>query len=363
MNNTIQHLEEVDHSYIRYANVWEDPILLLEGLDIKSTDKVLSIASAGDNAFALLTRNPSLCVAIDLNKPQLYLTELKREAIKLLSQEEYIGFVGFKENDKRWEIFQNIASQLSESSRAYWENKRDEIEKGVVWNGKFEKYLASFANKVLPLIHGKKKVGFLFKPKSSKEQKEFFDQKWNTWRWKLLFKLFFNKRIMGFLGRDPAFLAEVKVNVAKTILKKAADHISSVYAQENPILFYCLNGNFGPHLPFYCQKVNYEEVKKNIGALEIEYGYAQDAGVKYGMFDRFNLSNIFEYMPEEIFKTTAASLINISNSHAKYAYWNLMVNREIETHFPEVHRVEDHANWASRDQGFFYMQYIVNELT
>ncbi len=47
-----------EFSQIRYAQVWEDADILLEGLDVQPGDVCVSIASAGDNALALLTRDP-----------------------------------------------------------------------------------------------------------------------------------------------------------------------------------------------------------------------------------------------------------------------------------------------------------------
>ncbi len=362
MEHKIEHLEEVDHSYIRYANVWEDPYLLLEGLQIESHHKVLSIASAGDNAFALLAAQPKLCVAIDLNRVQLYLTELKKVAIAHLSQSEFLAFAGFTDSSDRMEQYNAFKEELSREARIYWDENEEAIKNGIIFNGKFEKYLATFARKVLPFIHRKKTVKALFKDKSAEEQKGFFEKHWNTWTWKFLFKIFFSKRIMGWLGRDPAFLAQVNVDVGKVIMEKAAIHLSSKYAQQNPMLYYCLNGHFGSHLPFYAREEQYKKVKSNLDALKIEYGYAQDAGNKYGNFDRFNLSNIFEYMDDKVFESTSKKILEIANKGAKIAYWNLMVKREISSISSSATRISDLSKWAERDQGFFYMQFIVEEL-
>ncbi|GLR18669.1 DUF3419 family protein [Portibacter lacus] len=354
-----KHLDEVDHSYIRYANVWEDPKLLLEGLDICHEHKVLSIASAGDNALALLVTNPKIVVAIDLNKPQLYLTELKKVAIQNLDQDAFVKFAGFQDDSRRWRTFMKFRDDLSAEARTYWNGKKEEIEKGIIYNGKFEKYLKTFATKLLPLIHSRKKVQELFEEKSAADQRKFYDQKWNTWRWRLLFRVFFSKLVMGWLGRDPAFLEQVDVDVSTTIFEKAENHLSSIYAQKNPILYYCLNGNFGSYLPFYAREENYENVRGNLDKLEIEYGYAQDAAVKYGQFDRFNLSNIFEYMDEEVFTSTAESLVNIANPGSRFAYWNLMVERQMSEVVEGLSREDDRANWKDRDEGFFYKQFVL----
>ena len=39
---------------IRYANCWEDADVLLDALQPKPGDRILSIASAGDNSLSLL---------------------------------------------------------------------------------------------------------------------------------------------------------------------------------------------------------------------------------------------------------------------------------------------------------------------
>ena len=45
---------------ISYSQCWEDPDVLIEGLNISEKDTVLSIASGGDNTFAMLLKNPKL---------------------------------------------------------------------------------------------------------------------------------------------------------------------------------------------------------------------------------------------------------------------------------------------------------------
>src|SRR5437667_10051684 len=83
-----------DFSMIRYAQVWEDADILLAGLEIRSGDTCLSIASAGDNALAMLAKNPHRVVAIDLNPAQLACREWRIEAYRRLSHEELLDSIG-----------------------------------------------------------------------------------------------------------------------------------------------------------------------------------------------------------------------------------------------------------------------------
>lgn len=358
-----KHLEEVDHSFIRYANVWEDPMLLIEGLEIQAHHKVLSIASAGDNALALLSESPSLVVAIDLNKVQLYLTELKKVAIAQLEYPDFLSFLGFKVQENRWQTYLRIRKHLSAEARAFWNAKEGDIAKGIIHTGKFERYLKTFAKRLLPLIHRRKTVAELFREKTAQEQAIFYAKKWNTWAWIALFRIFFNKQVMGLFGRDKAFLKQVEVHVSKTILAKAGEHLASVHAQSNPFLYYCLTGHYREHLPFYAKAENFEKIKANLDRLEIDYGYAQDAAIKHGKFDRFNLSNIFEYMDPDVFQITAQSMLECALPGARFAYWNLMVEREMSSKVYGLEKLEDRNSWAERDKGFFYMKFVLEQFT
>ena len=84
--------------YIHYSNCHEDAQFVLS--HIKNHPKrILSIASGLDNALALLLTGAEEIIAIDSNPAQIHLCELKKLAIKRLSYEEYLIFLGIKEGD------------------------------------------------------------------------------------------------------------------------------------------------------------------------------------------------------------------------------------------------------------------------
>ncbi len=356
--------ERVDFGIIRYANCWEDADVLLQGLSPRPGSKILSIASAGDNSFSLLTTRPELVVAVDISRPQLFLTELKKVCIAGLDREETLAFLGFIDSNKREAVFNSLKQTLSSDARWYWEKNLILLKKGIVHQGKFEKYFQLFSRKILPLIHSRRTTEKLLGPKSQSEQESFYEKQWNTWRWRLLFKLFFSQYVMGKLGRDPAFMNHVEGSVSQHILARAARHLSAALAQDNYILRYALTGDFGPLLPHYLQPENYRIIQKNITQLTLFEGFAQDATTNFGRFGCMNLSNIFEYMDETMFRETAESLVQNLEENGKMAYWNLMVPRRVGDIFPE--RV-DYCQALSegltrKDKGFFYEQFIVDKL-
>src|SRR5690606_17574733 len=117
---TMANLEqEVDFSIIRYANCWEDPEVLLQGLSPKEGSKILSIASAGDNSFSLLTTNPALVVAVDINQTQLFLVALKKAAIEYLDYPDVLTFLGFRSGADRLVLFNRIKGTLETDVRQH----------------------------------------------------------------------------------------------------------------------------------------------------------------------------------------------------------------------------------------------------
>ncbi len=356
-----KNLKEVDFDIIRYANCWEDADLLLKGLDLDENNNILSIGSGGDNSFSLLTTNPKKVVAVDVSEVQLFLIELKKQAILLLNRNEYLAFIGFhvQDGNTRMETYQNIRPQLSDVCKKYWDSQLETIKAGIVHQGKFEKYFQLFSKRVIPLIHSKKKVRELLKEKSEADQAAFFHKSWDTWRWRMFFKAFFSRFIMGRLGRDKSFMKEFEGSVSTFILNQAKRHLSSKHVHDNFMLNYALTGSFLDKLPHYVQEENYEKVKQNLDKLTLINGFAKDAIEQHGPFDAFNLSNIFEYLNKETFASVQKELIEGGTEHAKYAYWNLMVDRIMSNNkaYRLTNKTKEHL---AKDKGFFYKRFVVD---
>lgn len=348
-------LSTVRHDYIRYANCWEDADVLLEGLQVSAGDRVLSIGSAGDNSFSLLTQHPEIVVAVDINPMQLQLIELKKAAFKALEYEDFLAFLGFTESTQRKALFAQVAHHLSSDSLNFWKARPNEIDAGLIAQGKFERYFELFRNRLLPLIHTSKGITELFEEKSAQEQAAFFQKRWNNLRWRMLFRVFFSKFVMGRFGRDPEFLKEVEIPVSEFIAKKSSQHLSDVACQHNYFLQFILRGKFMTALPHYARKEHFETIRANIDRLTVFEGLAESAFEQFSGFNRFNLSNIFEYMNPELFTAVVNNLVQHGTPGSRYAYWNLMVPRKMSNvHTDLEHDTRLSKDLTDRDKGFFY---------
>ena len=350
---------------IRYAQVWEYAEILIEGLDIKKTDNILSIASAGENALSLLIKNPNKVYAIDLNENQIFCTELKKIAYKYLEYDECMEFIGVFDSDRRNHLYNEISNHLSKETREYFDQNTDVIDKGIIHCGKFENYFHIFGQKVLPLIHSKKTRRELLEKKSKAERIEFYNKKWNNHRWKVLFKIFFSRAVMGKLGRDKAFFRYVSVNVPEHILERTKYAITELDTSNNSYLHYIINSKYDMVLPVAYREENFDIIKKNIDKLEISKESIETFINRKDVekVDKYNLSDIFEYMSEEEMVQIVEKILEKSPKGSRIAYWNMLSDKRASKFIDKIEYLEDLSNeLLKRDKAFFYSKFIVEEV-
>jgi len=356
---------DVDFSFVRYANCWEDASLLIKALQPVSGKRILSIASAGDNSLSMLAAGAEV-VAADLNPAQLACTELRKEAIRKLERSEFIQFAGIDKSQDRRDVYDHIRPALSGSTQKYWDQRTDIIDSGFIHAGKFEKYFGIFRKRILPLIHSRSTVIAALEPKNEHERRQFYDRVWNNRRWRFLFKVFFSRKVMGMLGRDPEFFRHVKVPVAKHIIKRAEYAFTKLDTSDNPYLDYILTGNYSQSLPHYLLSDNYDSIRKNIDNLTIRLGAIDALAQEYGAdsFDGFNLSDIFEYLSAEQSRDVYVRLLGSARSNARFAYWNMLVPRTCSSFIPDKAALLENESQSLflEDKAFFYSRFVVEQV-
>jgi len=355
-----------DFSIIRYAQCWEDADVLLLALDPQPGHICLSVASAGDNALALLSRGPARVMAVDLNPAQLACLELRVAAYRELAHSELLELMGSRPSRRRADLFRRCRSQLSVDTRSFWDGQEDEIERGIGGAGKFERYFATFRTRVLPLVHSRRRVERLLAGGDRAAREKFYSREWDTWRWRLLFQIFFSRFAMGRLGRDPAFFRYVQGSVAERILARTRYALTALDPAENPYLQWILTGTHTTALPFALRPENFESIRRHLDRLEwslasLEQHLAANPDLR---IDRFNLSDIFEYMSPENCEQLLRRLTDAARSGARLAYWNMLVPRNRPASLAERLRpLEDLAARAfAMDKAWFYSRFVVEEV-
>jgi S-adenosylmethionine-diacylglycerol 3-amino-3-carboxypropyl transferase len=345
-----------------YTNCWEDADILLEALNPGKNDRILSIGSAGDNSFSLLSKSPEVVIVYDVWKPQLYLIELKKAAFLALENEDFLAFLGFRESGKRLAVYnENIRPLLPVEASIYWNKYKHILEKGVIHCGRLEHYFSLFRRFILPVVASKKDVERFFAgPKQAADFEDYRRRLANP-LFHVLLKLFLSEPVLKATGRQPAFFKEVKLSLSKYLFDKLSAFILNPNSHQNHYMYYAANGQFGNGLPHYARKENFEVIKANLDRLVLRHGRLEAGIVAEPDTTLINASDIFEYITSSEFLLFGEKLSSPKLRLQRIAYWNFVVDRVLSQACPANIYLETDLSVAlsAQDKVYFYKRFVV----
>lgn len=349
--------------FIRYAQVWEDADVLLEALRPLSGGRLVSVCSAGDNALSLLTLNPEKVVALDLSEVQTFCLDFRIAALKTLSYEQLLEIMGSVPSERRLGLYTKMRKALSPRSRTFWDLQEHILRAGVGSGGKFEKYFATFRKLLLPMLLSGYDIRQLLSPKNRKGREVFYETRFLNWRFKALMRFFFSKTVMGKLGRDPEFFAFAEGSLSDNVMQRTRHALVELDPSENPYLHWILLGRHDQTLPFWLRKENWEVIRGRLDRLHYEVCSLETfVQREEGLWDGFNLSDVFEYMPQETSDRLLSDLAEHTRSGGRLVYWNMMVPRD-GSNLPHLLKPLPELSEAlhAQDKAFFYSRFVVEE--
>jgi S-adenosylmethionine-diacylglycerol 3-amino-3-carboxypropyl transferase len=305
-------------------------------------------------------------VAIDLSPAQLACLELRVAGYRVLAHSELLELVGSRPSKRRAQWYARCRPLLSAGARAVWDARPQAVARGIGSAGKFERYFELFRRAVLPLVHPRRTVNALLERKSIEERRCFYDERWNTWRWRLLFRAFFSRTVMGRLGRDPEFFRYVHEDVAASILTRTRHALTELDPSDNPYVHWILTGTHGAVLPCALRAEHFETIRANLDRLEWRNLSLEDLLQRSGEreFDKFNLSDLFEYVSVPSYHQMLSAIVRCSRPGARLAYWNMLAPRQRpDTMAARLRPLDDLANRLhARDRAFFYSAFRVEQV-
>jgi S-adenosylmethionine-diacylglycerol 3-amino-3-carboxypropyl transferase len=124
-NKLLDHTFALAFRGLVYAQIWEDPDVDMEALQIRPDSRMVAIASGGCNVLSYLVADPRAITAVDLNTAHVALGKLK-----IASAQHLPGYAQFRRffaaaNDRaNIAAYQNhVAPHLDDVSRRYWEGR------------------------------------------------------------------------------------------------------------------------------------------------------------------------------------------------------------------------------------------------
>jgi len=282
-----------------------------------------------------------------------------------LTHGELLELIGSRPSSRRTEIYARCRPALTSAARAFWDGRPAEIERGIGSIGKFERYFELFRTRVLPLVHGRRTVLDLLEPRSPEDRRRFYDERWDTWRWRLLFRLFFSRFVMGRLGRDPEFFRYVETDVAASILQRTRHALRELDPAENPYVHWILTGTHGTALPCALRAEHFATIRDRLDRLEWHCASVEEhlERLPARSVDRFNLSDLFEYVSIEHYHRMLEVMVSRGRPGARLAYWNMLAPRRRPERMADRLRPLDDlaARLHLADRAFFYSAFRVEE--
>ena len=317
---------------IRYAQLWEDSVILNRALDVKESDRVLSISSAGCNVLSLLLRRPESIVAVDLNPVQNGILALKLAAFQELSHQELVELIGLVPSNRRLALLDRLQDERWRAFTAYWPDHRQQIEKGLPTQGRLDQFLAHFAKQHfahLPGIEGFRECFIALRLEQQKKLVPIFHDP----AFKATFIHTFSQKMLE-NGRDPAQFRYVEQsNLGEYFYQRFLEALSDRPLYANPYMHFVLFGEpldvrFGYD---YARPESFAALHQLAGRVKIHTAAIEKLleHPDCERIDKANLSNIFEYMSEENMNETLKQLAKRMPRGGRVAFWNLLVDRSL----------------------------------
>ena len=313
---------------IRYAQVWEDADVLAEALAVGPGDRVLSIGSAGDNALALLADNPEAVVAVDLNPAQIACLALRVAAFRSLEHGEVLELMGARPSERRADLYARCRLALDADARRVWDSRADVIAAGIGTGGTFERYFALFRTRILPLAHSRRRVEQLLAGAPTLgERRAWYDARWDTWRWRLLFRLATSRAVLG-KARYPTAFSQVEGSAADRLLGRVREAVTATDPARNPYLRWVLTGTHGAVLPRYLRAEHFGAIRDRLDRLSWRLAPLDRVLAEADApFSQFNLSDVFEYLPPDQADALFAAVAEAARPGARLAHWSVLADR------------------------------------
>ena len=294
-----------------YAQIWEDPVVDMEGLAIAPDSRMMCIASGSCNALSYLTANPEAVTAVDLNRAHVALGKLKIAAIRHLpSYERFHRFFAHADHKENAAVYREmIAPHLDSESRAYWERRdirgRRRISyftRGIYRQGLLGNFIG-LAHLFAKLY--KIDLSRVLAASTLEEQREVFERELAP---------VFEKRFIRWLTDQPASLFGLGIPPAQfahlagdermaEVLRRRLEKLACDFAvKDNYFAWQAFGRGYerSEHaaLPPYLQRANWEAMKARIDRLDVTRANMVDwiGAREEASMDRFVLLDAQDWM-------------------------------------------------------------------
>ena len=266
-----------------YNQIWEDPRVDMEALQLDGDSRILTIASGGCNVLSYLSKSPASVTALDINQYHIYLTRLKLAAFKRLpAYNDFFRFFGCADHtDNVDSYYKYVCQHLDAATRTFWEGgswMRRKILKPRINYFAVNLYNHAKLGYLLRFIHGlcrltRRDPSRLLSATTKAEQVRVFDE---------TVAPFFDSKLIRLIGKQPLILFSLGIPPSQVDAMREDMHgdIVGLYRErvrrlicdfpvdENYFVWQAVGRKYDRDkryaVPDYLKEDNYESIKRNI---------------------------------------------------------------------------------------------------
>ena len=312
----LERLFTLAFSGLVYPQIWEDPRVDMEALQLGPGKRIVTIASGGCNVMNYLTAGPERITAVDLNPAHVALLRLKLSAIgSLPTHEQFFRFFGHADEKTNVALYDRfVAPSLDTESRAYWESRRplggrriDLFARNVYRFGLLGRFIGGVH--LIARLYGKNPRKML-EASSLEEQRRLFEE---------TLAPVFETRLVRFLTRMPvslyglgippaqfAYLSEASGGDMAGLLKGRLERLACDFPlDDNYFAWQAFGRGYDRDkrraVPPYLLRDSWETVRDNAGRVDVHHASMTDhlASRPEGDLDGYVLLDAQDWMTAE----------------------------------------------------------------
>ena len=292
-----------------------------KALQPKANDNIMVITASGDRPLNLLSEEVGRIYSIDANPIQNALLDLKKAALKHLSYEQYLAFLGITPCKERLHTYQMLQKDLQPETIEQLLTYQKQIAKGIIFQGAVEKLILT-ASLAIRTLRGNK-ANRLFTFDDIEEQATFVEKHWNTPSLRTLFKLAVSPYVSRIILKDPGLYEHISHDI------KSSSHLYNRYhsslvnflARENPLLSLCFQGKvYEEGYPPYLQESKCTHIRKQLDKIEFSTIDLISSLEEQpdNSFDAFSLSDVSSYLSQQDFCRMVKEMVRAAKPGARF---------------------------------------------
>jgi S-adenosylmethionine-diacylglycerol 3-amino-3-carboxypropyl transferase len=334
-----------------YNQIWEDPRVDLEALELDKTSRVLTISSGGCNALNYLLSEPESVTAVDLNRHHIYLLNLKAAAVKHLpAHEQFFEFFGVGKSENADEMYkQFLAPNLDEDVKAVWDKRIKIFKKGGLYDHSRNGYFLRVFQRFARLIGCRPDA--VLNARSLNEQASLYTKN---------IKPFFNNFLIRLVGKMPVTLFGLGIppqqfdelrretGAETTIIDVYRERVRRLACdfpiEENYFAWQAFARKYDTEkrkaIPEYLKDENFGKLKSNIGRLRAKVGSVTDE-IKtqpHGSFNRFVFLDAQDWMNADALTELWSAIAEKAEPNSRIIFRTAGAESPIETRLPQTLR-------------------------